>query len=194
MGWRDINMNRRRPQPRVAFVAVEPGTDRTRAVLRKAAASAVAAASEQVNGEDMASPPASARFMAGYLLGFARQRSSADGVDCAALPPASGSDLLTEDIARAAPPSWKVVVEGLGSDGGRQREAGMLVGRLDAVCGSGKLLRQARARMAEGGAAAARAYLTDCDIAADPMQTRLPTLSLRFHGDERDTILAAFPE
>ena len=72
------------------------------------------------------------------------------------------------------------------------REAGALVGRLEAQCGSRKLLGLACERMKQKDAGSR--FLTDCDVAADPMQTRLPTLTLRFHGVERQTILDAFRE
>ena len=43
MGWRDINMNRRKPPVRLAVIPVEEGQDAREAVLRKASLIALAA-------------------------------------------------------------------------------------------------------------------------------------------------------
>ena len=47
MGWRDINMNRRKPRIDVAVVPMAAGEDREAAVLRKAVAAALASLREQ---------------------------------------------------------------------------------------------------------------------------------------------------
>ena len=71
-------------------------------------------------------------------------------------------------------------------------DAGYLVGHLEAVCECRMLLLKAVARMHAGGPDAGSAYLTDCDVAADPMQTRAPTMSLRLTAEERAVVLAGF--
>jgi hypothetical protein len=69
-------------------------------------------------------------------------------------------------------------------------DAGYLVGHLESVCGTRKLVRQAVGHVRVEGDA--QDFLTACDIAADPMQTRQPTLSLRFDPVERAIIEEAF--
>ena len=73
-------------------------------------------------------------------------------------------------------------------------DAGRLVGRLEARCGTRKLLGLGHHRMHSGQPGAGVDYITDCDVAADPMQTRCPTLSLRFDQNERAVILKAFED
>ena len=211
MGWRDINMNRSRPLPNYAVVPAIAGVDRGVAVLRKAAASATRAAAAQLGEAPLAGSAELKAFVAGYLLGFARYAALQDGVDCEAA--GSGGSLadLARELAGAIPPAWRIDMQEIGvsprptsNPAPRARlrlelrnapaicDAGYLVGHLEALCGARKLLALARDRLQQAGADAGAAYLTDCDVAADPMQTRSPTLSLRFDADERQVIAAAF--
>lgn len=169
MGWRDINMSRRRPQPRRTFVDAEPGVDRAQAVIARARSLAAAAAAEQLGEGQGSDPPGFAALVAGYGAGFACQMASRDNVH----------DVTEEALALhdAETPAFR---------------AGQLIGRQEALCETRKLLRLARVRLAAGGAEAGAAFLTDCDIAADPMQTRNPTAVLRFTREERAIILSAF--
>ena len=198
MGWRDINMNRRRPQPRVAFVADVPGADRAAQVLAKAAAAAIGLASQQL-GESTTG----GAFLTGYLFGYARQGALRDGVD----GERESMSALAQALAGVLPERWDIdpgqiefVQRATADRMPRARlratdagaDAGFLVGHLEALCGSEKLLRLALLRMEQGGDQAAQDFLTDCDVAADPMQTRNPTLALRFHGEEREVIRRAF--
>ncbi len=204
MGWRDINMNRKKPQPRLTVIPVEAGMDFTRAVLRKAAADAVAALRTQL-GANM--PADFSPFVSGYLLGYARQCGLKHGVDCETEP--DGMAALAEALAEvgcidfsAEPQSLSFSPRGLLGSSQRAAlratpalaDAGYLVGHLEALCGSARLARLAIARTALGAEAGARAYLTDCDTAADPLQTRQPTMSLRFTPEEREAIIAGFAE
>jgi hypothetical protein len=67
MGWRDINMSRRKPPMRLAVIPMEEGQDASDAVLRKAARTALhALAQAPVIDPDLQA------FAAGYLAGFAR--------------------------------------------------------------------------------------------------------------------------
>ena len=174
MGWRDINMSRRRPQPRRAFVPVEEGMDRAQAVIAKAAAQAVSAMAEQI-GEGQGGDHSD--LAAGYVLGFARQMAARDGV----------SDMADDALVAALSEHTE-----LGDLTTLACQAGRLIGRLEALCESRRLLRQACEKLKTGGPDAGAAFLTDCDIAADPMQTRMPTTPLRFTTEERAVILAGF--
>jgi hypothetical protein len=206
MGWRDINMNRRRPPLRLAVVPVEPGADRRASVLRKAAGQAVAAMAEQA-GE---APPALHPFLAGYLAGYARLAAMKHDVDCEEAGERSMDALLTA-IGGQLPSVPKVDVNGLrfvsrngplarpraalaatmaGADA--LADAGYLVGHLEAMCGTRKLVRKAIERSRESILDAGADYLTDCDVAADPMQTRNPMTSIRFTLAERAVIREAF--
>ena len=161
--------------------------DRRQAVLKKAAGAAVDAACEQLDEKGTGGREAFTAFLAGYLLGFARDAAANDGVVC----DAADVGHLDEAIATACPEAWKTgLVARAPAVKGAASQAGALVGRLEARCGCRKLLRLARDRMGEKDAGGL--FLTDCDVAADPMQTRLPTLSLRFDSAERDVILNAF--
>lgn len=162
-------MNRNRPQPRRAFVDLEPGMDRAQAVIARARTLAAAAAAEQLGEGQGSDPPGFAALAAGYRAGFARQMASRDNVH----------DVTEEALGQhdAETPAFR---------------AGQLIGRLEALCETRKLLRLLRTRLAEGGVEAGAAFLTDCDIAADPMQTRNPTAVLRFTREERAIILSAF--
>jgi hypothetical protein len=198
MGWREINMNRRKPQMRVAVVAAAPGEDHTVAVRRKAAGLAVGAWCGQCAGAD---EPRLREFAAGYLLGFARQWALKHRVDL--------EDTI-DDLDAEIRGSAAIVLPGLRfveREGHAQphahprrarlratavaADAGYLVGHLEALCGTQRLMRLAGERLRHG---AAQDFLTDCDIAADPMQTREPTLSLRFTAAERAVIVGAFAE
>jgi hypothetical protein len=68
-------------------------------------------------------------------------------------------------------------------------DAGYLVGHLESLCGSRRLLTAA-ARLGLPGPAVDR-FLTDCDTAADRLQTHQPTASLRFDDGERAVLRAA---
>ena len=196
MGWRDINMSRRNPQPRRAFVPVEPGEDLDAAVLRKAASQAVSCLSGQ--GIDT-SPEALRPFLAGYLLGHARQVALKLGVDCEE----AINDLVAE-MDGSIPPDLRPGLAAIrfaprpaGSVAPRAKlradeavaDAGYLVGHLESLCGTRKLARLAGERLTQTGV---ETYLTDCDVAADPLQTREPTKSLRLTIDERAVIRRAF--
>ena len=76
MGWRDINMNRRKTRIDVAVVPMAQGEERAAAVLRKAVAAALACVAEQGRAEAM--------FTAGYVAGFARHQALKHGVDAEA--------------------------------------------------------------------------------------------------------------
>jgi hypothetical protein len=71
-------------------------------------------------------------------------------------------------------------------------DAGVLAGHIDAVCGTRKLAARAVVRAAEDETGAAQRFVTDCDVAADPLQSRQPTLSTRFTPAERDAVIAGF--
>ncbi len=103
MGWRDINMSRRKPPLRLAVVPVEPGVDRRTAVLRKAAAMAVEVWSEQVDGTV---PDGFAPFVAGYSLGYARHVALKHDIDCEAEMAAHAMDELVAAIARGISARW----------------------------------------------------------------------------------------
>lgn len=192
MGWREINMNRRRPQPSFSAIPVEPGGDRTRAVMRKAAAAAVRNATLQMDGIPDDTPFKA--FVASYLLGYAIHVTAKNGVDCKAITGDAGMADLAREIAEAIPAAWGIDMRDVGLPGRNSPmfEAGSLVGRLEARCACAMLLGRARARMQQTGGNAGLAFLTDCDNAADPMLSRLPTMRLRFEGRERDVIVDTF--
>jgi hypothetical protein len=191
MGWKDINMMRRRPLPVYAVTPAEPGLDPRRAALRKSAALAQAALDQQLAeaapGDEVQS--ALRPFISGYLAGFARQSASKLGIDSTA---ESDGD-LAEEFATLTPPGVADAMR-VQNDAGAfpLQAAGHLVGGLEARCGSRKLVRRAIERLVETGPGAANRFLTDCDIAADPMQTRAPTMPLRFNAEERAIVLEAF--
>lgn len=207
MGWREINMNRRKPPLKLAAIARQPGEDFASAVLRKVAASAIAALTGQLRGST--APVGATRlscFLAGYMLGHARQSALAHGVDC---EKAGGQLLprLAAEIARQAPATLHFDAEGLvlaprafsehlprsrihlsNGDMAQVHDAGYLVGHLEALCKSDHLMRMALQRLEQQGPDASAAFLTDCDNAADPMQTRAPTMDLRFTREEREIV------
>lgn len=177
MGWRDINMNRRKPRRDVAVVPMAAGEDRAAAVLRKAVAAAFACVAEQ-------DAPGGA-FTAGYLAGFARQQALKHGLDAEA----DGGVALLAALAAVAPDTLTGAVADLRllprpSASSRAAlgaacpvaDAGYLVGHLESLCGTRKLLRPA---------ASIGGYLTLCDQAADRMQTHHPTAVLRLDAAER---------
>ena len=173
-------MNRRKPRLDVAVVPMAAGEDREAAVLRKAVAAALARVAEQ--------SAADARFTAGYLAGFARHQALKHGLDA---EQDGGAALLA--ALRAQAPEW--LQDGLRALSLAPRrlpssraalgpedpvvDAGYLVGHLESLCGTRKLL-------ATGGDVAA--YLTACDHAADRLQTHHPTAVLRLDAQERDVI------
>jgi hypothetical protein len=183
MGWRDINMNRHKPRPDVAVVPRAAGEDRAAAVLRKAVAAALSALAEQGASET--------RFTAGYLAGFARQQGLKHGIDAEAdggaallaelaaqAPEALRDAVLALRLARRTAPSSRAA---LGADD-PLADAGYLVGHLESLCGTRKLL---------GTAGGVEAYLTRCDHAADRLQTHHPTAVLRFDAVERAIVARA---
>jgi hypothetical protein len=195
MGWRDINMNRRRPPMRLAVVAMEEGQDERQAVLRKACRAAVSMLA-QVNAIDIGLEP----FLAGYLTGFARHQALKHGHDAERNedgPPMQ--DLLAELAAQVLPPLNDEVARLSFSPRTEDRrspraqlcaeqglaDAGYLVGHLESLCRTEKLLGSALRLLSRGEV---EAFLTACDVAADPMQTHQPTMSLRFDAEEREIL------
>jgi hypothetical protein len=194
MGWRDINMSRRKPPLRLAAVPREEGQDHASAVLRKAAGAAIAALAQQ---------PATApdAFTAGYLAGYARHQALKHGLDAEAeVPPL---EALLAELSLLAPQGLASSLRALtfspraGADARAslsatqpQADAGYLVGHLESLCGTCRLL--SLAPPANCGPEAFAAYLTHCDHAADRLQTHQPTASLRFDAGERAVLRAAF--
>jgi hypothetical protein len=179
MGWRDINMNRRKPRLDVAVVPMAQGEDRDAAVLRKAVMAALASVREQGR--------ANAMFTAGYLVGFARHQALKHGVDAEA----DGGVALMAALAAEAPNTVQALQlmprkmpssrAALGATDALA-DAGYLVGHLESLCGTKRLL-------AAGGDV--EAYLTLCDQAADRLQTHHPTDVLRLDPAERAVVRAA---
>ena len=170
-------MNRRKPRIDVAVVPMAEGEDRDAAVLRKAVTMAWAAVAEQGLGD--------AAFTTGYAAGFARHQALKHKVDAEA----DGGVALLAELAAQAPEALREVVQTLqlapravasprAALGAADplADAGYLVGHLESLCGTRKLLRR------EGSVAA---YLTRCDHAADRMQTHEPTAVLRLDSAER---------
>ena len=198
MGWRDINMNRRRPPMRHAVIAVEEGQDERQAVLRKACRAAVSMLA-QVPAAGSGFEP----FVAGYLAGFARHQALKHGHDAETdevRPPMQ--DLLAELAGQAPPPITHEVARlrfsprtgacrspraQLCAEQGLA-DAGYLVGHLESLCRTEKLLGSALRLLSRGDV---EAFLTACDVAADPMQSHQPTMSLRFDLQERDILRQA---
>ena len=202
MGWRDINMNRRKPPLRLAAIPLEEGQDLAAAVLRKASADAFAALEAQGIEAGLEQHDWLRHFAAGYVMGFARHQVLRHGIDA----DEEGALLaLREALLRRVP---QAVVEPLrairfvprGASGGAPRaalraepplaDAGYLVGHLESLCGSRRLLTSA-ARLGVPTTAVDR-FLTDCDTAADRLQTHQPTASLRFDDHERQVLRRAF--
>jgi hypothetical protein len=198
MGWRDINMSRRKPPMRHAVIAVEEGQDERQAVLRKACRAAVSMLA-RIPAVDPAFDP----FIAGYLAGFARHQALKHGYDAERNengPPMQ--DLLAELAGQVLPPIRNEVARlrfsprtgprrsaraGLRAEQG-PADAGYLVGHLESLCRTEKLLGSALNLLAAGEV---EAFLTACDVAADPLQTHQPTTSLRFDMEERDILRQA---
>ena len=188
-------MNRRKPQLRVAVIPVEEGEELEQAVLRKAAAAAVSALSQCAALEGSLSA-----FAAGYLAGFARQLALKHGVD----PEREGMECLLPVLAREAPETLRDAVTGLRFAArpvsglpprSRLRaapdlaDAGYIVGHVESLCGTRRLLKAAVEQTAAGDA---DAFLTACDVAADRLQTHQPTLSVRLDPAERAAVREAF--
>lgn len=211
MGWKDINMNRRRPQVRHTFIPVEPGLDLQMAVRRKAVGLAVAAFAEQVSPDGLArfADPELKGFALGYLAGFSSVRAMRDAANPDDPYAEENARALTAEIFRQIRDVLRIEAENVSftvrgesrtairaplvftvPGAGAMADAGYLVGHLEGVCNSRKLVRQMLARRGHMGAG--MAFLTDCDIAADPMQTRQPMMLLRFTPQERALILDAF--
>ncbi len=189
MGWRDINMSRRKPPLRVAAVPREDGEDHADAVLRKAVRAALAAQAQQPG----VAPDA---FTAGYLVGYARHQALKHGLD--AEEGAEPLQALLAQLRALAPALPALRFAPRDGTGSRARfaaatalaDAGYLVGHLESLCGTTRLLGLAPS--AGCGPEALAAYLTQCDHAADRLQTHQPTASLRFDSRERSVLRAAF--
>ena len=193
-------MNRRKPPVRHAVIPVAEGQGREDAVLRKAATSALTAAEAQ--GAGLAPAPL-LPFLAGYVAGFARQLALRHGVDAeqeGESPLRALLDVLAADAAPHLAEAIRNVRFSARQPGQSRRaalaaagdlaDAGYLGGHLDAICETRRLIRAAVDSL--GGAHPAEALLNASDIAADPMQTRQPTLSLRFDASEREIVRRAF--
>jgi hypothetical protein len=198
----------------VAVIPIEPGETQTSAVLRKVAAAAIDSVCEQLRSSKVDNEAVRAvlePFLAGYLIGHARQAALKHGIDCEAEDGTAAMQSLAAEIGRQLPENLQLDVSGLtfvarastdrsprcrlrvtATATGPTGDAGYLVGHLEAVCEGRTLIHKAVARLCAGGPDAGSAYLTDCDVAADPMQTRAPTMSLRFTADERAVVLAGF--
>ena len=172
-------MNRRKPRIDVAVVPMAEGEDRNAAVLRKAVTAALARVAEQ--------PAADKAFTAGYLAGFARHQALKHGVDAEA----GGGVALVAALAAQAPDAVQAlrlvprkVPSSRAALGAADAlaDAGYLVGHLESLCGTRRLL-------ATGGDV--EAYLTFCDQAADRLQTHHPTDVLRLDPAERAVVRAA---
>ena len=179
MGWRDINMNRRKPRIDVAVVPMAAGEARDQAVLRKAVMAALASAAEQGRAD--------ALFTAGYLAGYARHQGLRHGVDA---EQDGAVALLAELLAQApeAVQALQLVPRKVPASRAALAatdplaDAGYLIGHLESLCGTKRLL-------ATGGDV--EAYLTLCDHAADRLQTHHPTEVLRLDPVERAVVRAA---
>lgn len=185
-------MSRRKPPLRLAVVPVEEGQDLREAVLHKACRAARVSLDAQA--QDMA--PGLHCFTAGYLAGFARHQALKHGVDAEQGDGASLHDLLTI-LVRHAP---AVLAEEIANLHFQHREsprtklraadtkadAGYLVGHLESLCGTQRLLGRFLSGMGVDH------FLTACDTAADRLQTHQPTMSLRFDLAEREVVLKAF--
>jgi hypothetical protein len=186
MGWREINMNRRKPQTQFAAIAVAPGEDRRTAVLRKAAAQALDALREQLPALEEESQSKLAPFLAGYLLGYARQIASKHDLTGDEI----GNELMAAFERHEASPGGirisVIPVSGIASD--ERPDAGRLVGRLEALCDTRHLVRALLRCLANANAA--ENFITACDTAAGPMQSRAPTMNLRFTRTERAIVTA----
>jgi hypothetical protein len=198
MGWRDINMSRRRPPMRHAVIAVEEGQDERQAVLRKACRAALPMLA-QLPSVDPGFEP----FVAGYLAGFARHQALKHGCDAERDEDGPPMQELLAELAGQVPPPIRDEVASLrfsprtgacpspraqlGAEQGLA-DAGYLVGHLESLCRTEKLLAAAHGLLPVGKV---EAFLTACDVAADPMQTHQPTMSLRFDLEEREILRQA---
>lgn len=187
-------MNRRKPRLDVAVVPVEAGEEEGRAVLRKACRTALAALAEQGDGRE---GPARLTFLAGYLAGHARHQALKHGIDAEA---ACGEDApmqtLLRELGELSPQHVRAALSALrflprsGASSARtalragtvEADAGYLVGHLESLCGTRRLLRSLDDTAS---------FLTACDIAADRMQTHHPTAALRFDSLERGIVARA---
>ena len=195
MGWRDINMSRRKPPLRLAVVPMEEGEDAREAVLRKSARAARSAMFQASTIDPQLMP-----FAAGYLAGFARHQALKHGVDAE-----QGEEImqsLLAALAAEAPSEIFHEIERLNfqpRSGARSAraalraeqglaDAGYLVGHLASLCGSERLLGNCLAELSKGDI---ESFLTACDFAADRMQTHQPTMALRFTVEEREILREA---
>lgn len=198
MGWREINMNRRKPQMRLAVVPVAEGESRDQAIIRKVAREAEEALALQSEARHT---PAMAALLGGFALGFARQRALKLGLDCeasedvlarlaTAIPSAAGLAFNERQPLPAGVRSRLASISAFGACA----DAGYLMGHLEAICGTRKLAGLVLRRIAEDPATAAQRIITDCDIAADPLQSHQPTLSTRFTPPERAIVAGGINE
>lgn len=191
-------MNRRKPPLRLAAVPVEEGQDLREAVLRKASGAAVSALSQAP-----AFGPGIASFAAGYVAGFARHQALKHGVDAEQGEGPPLHDILQLLLPHVPHPLSQEIAmlrflpranlanasrSNFRAEDARA-DAGYLVGHLESLCGSRRLLKAAAEL--DGSESAAETFLTACDTAADRMQTHQPTLSLRFDADERQILREA---
>lgn len=194
MGWRDINMNRRKPPLRLAVVPMEEGEDAHAAVLRKAARKALATL-EQISMID----PDLQAFAAGYLAGFARHQALKHGVDAEAGLMEALLAVLSADAPSVIGPSLDALhfeprtgaLETSRASLRAERglaDAGYLVGHLASLCGSETLLGLSLTKLSKGDI---ESFLTACDFAADRLQTHQPTMALRFTVEEREILRKA---
>jgi hypothetical protein len=192
MGWRDINMSRRKPPLRLAVVPMEEGENAREAVLRKAARAAL-----NVLAQAPVIDPDLQAFAAGYLAGYARHQALKHGIDAekaamealsaalSAETPASIGKALAS--LRFSPRKDTISRAAMRAEPG-QADAGYLVGQLASLCGSEKLLAVTLAHLAQGDV---DRFLTACDVAADRLQTHQPTMALRFTVEEREILRKA---
>jgi hypothetical protein len=169
-------------------------------VLHKACRAASACLEAQLGGEFAGTLPGFSRLAAGYLAGYARHQALKHGVDAEQeddiplhglravlmqIAPAS----LAEEVAalrfqrRISPRTALRAGDGMA-------EAGYLVGHLESLCGSQRLLKAAAGLNRSD--AGIDAFLTACDTAADRLQTHQPAMSLRLDPAERASLRAVF--
>ena len=183
---------------RLAVVPVEEGQDVRQAVLRKACRAALSMLA-QVPAVDLGFEP----FLAGYLAGFARHQALKHGHDAETDEDGPPMQHLLAELAGQAPPPLDDEVARLRFSPRMQArrspraqlraeqglaDAGYLVGHLESLCRTEKLLGSALRLLSRDDV---EAFLTACDIAADPLQTHQPTMSLRFDRQERDILRQA---
>ncbi len=189
-------MNRRKPHRVLAVVPQEAGQDAASAVLHKACRAALASLAQQ---KEVAAGGAVLDLFAGYLAGYARHEALRHGVDA---EHASGSaapmQALVRELLALSQDHLHPALSGLRFEPRShaasrrtalravsvQADAGYLLGHLESLCGTRRLL------LGQGRDVAS--FLTACDLAADRMQTHHPTAALRLDGEERRIVAEAF--